>query len=177
MRADKQDDGPRPFRVGVFVVLAFGGAALALFSLPRVGRLHLNRVRQSSTLIRVLRWYNGARLKRAGNERSATAILTHVGRRSGRTYVTPLGAAAYGDGFVLSLAVGPGTDWCRNVIAAERGTLAWKGQTYELGHPEIVSGPRVLQAWPIWERAALHAAGIKEFLWLHRYEEQAEGAE
>ena len=96
----------------------------------------------------VLRWYNGTRLKRAGSEHSATAILTHVGRRSGRAYETPLGAAGYGDGFVLSLAYGPGTDWCRNVMAAGRGTLAWKGQTYELERPEIISGPQVLRAWP-----------------------------
>jgi len=173
MRTDKQDGGPRLFRVGAVVLLAFSGAALAFFSLPRVARHHMDRVRQSSTLMRVLRWYNGTRLKRAGSERSATAILTHVGRRSGRTYQTPLGAAAYGDGFVLSLAYGPGTDWCRNVVAAGRGTLAWKGQTYELGHPEIVSGPRVLHAWPIWERVALRAMGIKDFLWLHRREGQA----
>jgi len=75
----------------------------------------MDRVRHSNTMMSVLRWYNGTRLKRAGSERSATAILTHVGRRSGRTYETPLGAWAYGDGFVLSLAYGSGTDWCRNV--------------------------------------------------------------
>ena len=122
-------------------------------------------------MMRLLRWYNRRRLKRAGRQRSATAILTHVGRRSGRTYETPLGAAAYGDGFVLSLAYGPGTDWCRNVMAAETGTLAWKGQTYELVRPEIISGPQVLQVWPIWERIALRAAGIQDFLWLRRKKE------
>ena len=174
MRTDKQDGGPRLFRVGVVVVLAFSGAALAFFSLPRVARHHMERVRQSSTLMRVLRWYNGTRLKRAGSERSATAILTYVGRRSGRTYETPLGAAAYGDGFVLSLAYGPGTDWCRNVMAAGRGTLVWKGQTYQLERPEIISGPNVLHAWPMWERLALRAAGIQEFLWLHRPPRQEE---
>ncbi|MGO9382992.1 MAG: hypothetical protein ACLP4W_13090 [Mycobacterium sp.] len=129
MRADKQDGKRRPFRVAVVVALSFGGAGLAFFSLPRVGRHHLDAIRQSSRVLRVLRWYNAARLKRAGSERSATAILTHVGRRSGRTYVTPLGAAAYRDGFVVSLAVGPSADWCRNLMAAGRGTLAFKGQT------------------------------------------------
>jgi deazaflavin-dependent oxidoreductase (nitroreductase family) len=177
MRADKQNGEIRPFRVGVVIVLSFSGAVLAFFSLPRLGRHHLARIRRSSRLLRVLKWYNAARLKRAGSERSATAILTHVGRRSGQTNVTPLGAAAYGDGFVLSLAVGPNADWCRNLMAAGRGTLAWKGQTYELGRPEIVSGLQVLRAWPIWERIALRAAGIQEFLWLHRHKEQAAGAE
>ena len=145
---------------------------MAFFSLPRVVRNHIDAVRRSTTMMRVLRWYNGTRLKRAGTKHSATAILTHVGRRSGRTYETPLGAWAYGDGFVLSLAYGSGTDWCRNVLAARGCTLAWKGQTYELERPEIVSGPGVLRGWPAWERIALRAAEIEDFLWLHRKTDQ-----
>jgi len=34
-------------------------------------------------------------------------LLTHVGRRSGRTYQTPLGAYRLGDGFVFALFYGP----------------------------------------------------------------------
>lgn len=177
MGAHTQIDGPRLFRMVVVVLLALGGAAVALFSLPRVARHHMDRVRRSTTMMRVLRWYNGTRLKRAGSGRSATAVLTHVGRRSRRTYETPVGAWAYGDGFALSLAYGDGTDWCRNVMAAGACTLAWKGQTYELERPEIISGQQVLQAWPLWERIALRAAGIKDFLWLHRKKEQNRGSE
>ena len=164
MCADNRIGGRRLFRMVVVVVLALGGAAVAFFSLPRVARTNMDRVRRSTTMMRVLRWYNGTRLKRAGSERSATAILTQVGRRSGRTYETPLGAWAYGDGFVLSLAYGRQTDWCRNVMVAGTCTLAWKGQTYELERPEIISEPEVLQAWPVWERIALRAAGIEDFL-------------
>jgi hypothetical protein len=104
MRTDKQIGEPPLFRMVGVVLLALSGAALVFFSLPRVATHQMDQVRQSSTLMRVLRWYNGTRLKRAGSEHSATAILTHVGRRSGRTYETPLGAAGYDDGFVLSLA-------------------------------------------------------------------------
>ena len=177
MCADKQSGAPRLLRMLVVVLLALGGAAVAFFSLPRVARHHMDRVRHSNTMMTVLRWYNGTRLKRAGSERSATAILTHVGRRSGRTYETPLGAWAYGDGFVLSLAYGSGTDWCRNVMAAGTCTLAWKGQTYHLERPEIISGRQVLRAWPVWEQIALGAAGIEDFLWMHRKKEQAGGSE
>jgi len=176
MRADMQI-GARRLRRMLVILLALGGAAAALFSLPRLARHNMDRARQSNTMMRFLRSYNGIRLKRAGTKRSATAILTHVGRRSGRTYETPLGAWAYGDGFVLSLAYGSGTDWCRNVLAAETCTLAWKGQTYELEHPEIISGSVVLRAWPVWERIALRAAGIEDFLWLHRKEERGGGSE
>jgi hypothetical protein len=43
--------------------------------------------------------------------------------------------------------------------------------------PEIISGPQVLQAWPLWERIALRAAGIQDVLWLHQKKEQAGGPE
>jgi deazaflavin-dependent oxidoreductase (nitroreductase family) len=168
----------RLLRMLVGILLAIcAAAAVALFSLPRWARHNMDRIRQSNTMVRVLRWYNGTRLKCAASERSATAILTHVGRRSGRTYDTPLGEWAYGDGFVLSLAYGRGTDWCCNVMAAGTCTLGWKGQTYELERPEVIFGPEVLQAWPMWERVALRAAGIESFLWLHRKKNRAVGFE
>jgi hypothetical protein len=78
---------------------------------------------------------------------------------------------------VVSLAYGSGTDWCRNVMAAGTCTLAWKGQTYQLERLEIISGQQVLHAWPVWERIALRAAGIEDFLWLRRKTEQAVRAE
>jgi deazaflavin-dependent oxidoreductase (nitroreductase family) len=177
MCADRRIGARRLRRMLVVVLLALGGAAAAFFSLPRLARHNMDRVRQSNTMMRVLRWYNGTRLKRAGTKHSATAILTHVGRSTGRTYQTPLGAWTYGDGFLLSLAYGSRTDWCRNVLARGTCTLAWKGQTYELERPEIVSGPNVMRAWPVWERIGLHAAGIEDFLWLHRKKEHAAGFE
>jgi hypothetical protein len=39
------------------------------------------------------------------------SALDHVGRRSGRPYVTPLSAYPLGDGFVLAVAY-PYVDWC-----------------------------------------------------------------
>jgi deazaflavin-dependent oxidoreductase (nitroreductase family) len=175
MCADKHIGGRRLFRMVVVLLLALGGAQVASFSLNRLAKHNMDRVKNSNTIMRVFRWYNRARLKHAGSERSVTAIVTHVGRRSGRTYETPLGAAPYGDGFVLVIFFGSDTDWCRNVMAAGTCTLTWKGHTYQLERPEIISGPDVLHAWPMWERIALRAEGIKDFLWLHRRNEQAGG--
>ncbi len=165
---------PRLFRGRVVLVAVGGilGVILALVFLmpmlmPRMIRRHLGRIRQNTTMMRVLKSYHHARSKTAGRRRSCTALLTHVGRRGTRTYQTPLGAYAYGDGFVLSLAFGSQTDWYRNVMAAGTCTLAWKGQTHQLERPEIISGPQVMRAWPAWERIALRGAGIHDFLWLH----------
>jgi hypothetical protein len=135
MCADKRIGGRRFFRMVAVFLLALGGPPAVYFSLHRLAKHNIDRVKNSNTLIRVLGWYNAARLKHAGSERSITAILTHVGRRSGNTYQTPLGAAAYGDGFVLAIFFGADTDWCRNVMAAGTCTLTWKGQTYQLERP------------------------------------------
>jgi deazaflavin-dependent oxidoreductase (nitroreductase family) len=99
------------------------------------------------------------------------AVLTHVGRRSGRAYKTPLGACAFGDGFVLALAYGTEVDWCRNVMAAGTRTPRWKGQEYALERPEIITGPEVIRAWPLRQRFVIWASGIHQFLWVHKQSE------
>ncbi|MBV8346577.1 MAG: nitroreductase family deazaflavin-dependent oxidoreductase [Mycolicibacterium sp.] len=79
--------------------------------------------------------YNDFTRKSAGSQRSPFALLTHVGRRSGRTYQTALGACGYGDGLVLPLGQGPQSDRYRNVMASGTAQLAWKGQTHLLERP------------------------------------------
>lgn len=46
------------------------------------------------------------------------AIVVHRGRKSGRTFRTPLWAFRRHNGFVIALTYGPETDWVRNVLAA-----------------------------------------------------------
>ncbi len=85
-------------------------------------------------------------------------------------YETPLGAQPYRDGFVVSLPYGSHTDWCRNVRAAGTCKLAWRGQTYQLERPEIISGAEVFPALPAAQRLLLKGGGIHDFLWLHNKE-------
>jgi hypothetical protein len=65
------------------------------------------------------------------------SALHHVGRRSGRTYMTPLSAYPLGDGFVLAVAY-PKVDWCDNVLTAGKCTLTWNGKGYALQRPELI---------------------------------------
>jgi deazaflavin-dependent oxidoreductase (nitroreductase family) len=116
--------------------------------------------------------YNGITLKISGTERSSWGLLTHVGRRSGRVYQTSLGTNTYGDGFLLPLGYGPQTDWYRNLMAAGACTLTWKGRTYQLERPELISGPEAMRAWPLGSRIMLRLTGIHDFVWLHQSREQ-----
>jgi deazaflavin-dependent oxidoreductase (nitroreductase family) len=155
--------GPRLAGVAVVFLLALGVLVLATVSLlPRIVRRNRNLLH-----LGVAKRYNDMTRKSAGTQRSPFALLSHVGRRSGRTYQTSLGACAYGDGFLLPLGHGPQTDWYQNVMAAGSCELAWKERTYQLDRPELISGPEVVRAWPLRQRISLQAAGIHDFLYLH----------
>lgn len=96
------------------------------------------------------------------------SALHHVGRRSGRAYVTPLSAYPLGDGFVLAVAY-PYVDWRENVLAAGECTLTWNGKEYALERPEVISRKEAMKAYPLPVRPFLAgAAGQNDFLWLHR---------
>ncbi|OBH08176.1 hypothetical protein A5713_05760 [Mycobacterium sp. E2497] len=149
-------------------MLTVAGLALAwLVLLPRVLRRHRDLMVRHGPFKRFLTAYNNLTRGIAGTERSPWGLLTHVGRRSGREYQTPLGAYPFRDGFLVPLGYGPHTDWYQNLMAAGTCTLTWRGRTYRLERPELISGVGVTRAWPPASRVFLHLAGIHDFVWLH----------
>ena len=169
MANDKHTGRTRPSGHVVLITAGLVGLLAAVLAspvvMPRILRRHPDWLR-----LEVFKRYADFRRRHAGHRRSATALLTHVGRRTRKTYQTPLGAQPYADGFVVSLPYGSQTDWCRNVMAAGMCELTWKGQTYELERPEIISGAQVFPAFPVWQRILLQGGGIRDFLWLHNKE-------
>ncbi len=96
------------------------------------------------------------------------SALHHVGRRSGREYVTPLSAYPLGDGFVLAAAY-PFVDWLENVLAAGKCTLKWNGNEFALERPELIPRSEAVKAYPLLVKPFLAgAAGQNKFVWLHR---------
>src|SRR6478735_3509650 len=84
------------------------------------------------------------------------AVVRHAGRRSGRTYRTPVFAFAYREGgrvrVVLALTYGPDVDWVRNVDAAGSFVLERRG-----------TGEDGLRLVPGWTRAVLRRTGVDDF--------------
>ena len=66
------------------------------------------------------------------------AIVTHVGRRSGRTYRTPVNVFRDGDRYVFALTYGRDADWVRNVLAAGRCEIRTRGRTVRLEQTRAV---------------------------------------
>ncbi|BCO67615.1 nitroreductase family deazaflavin-dependent oxidoreductase [Mycobacterium intracellulare] len=65
------------------------------------------------------------------------AIVVHRGRKSGRTFRTPLWAFRRHNGIVIALTYGPETDWVRNVLAAGGCELQTRRRRYQLGAPVV----------------------------------------
>jgi len=173
MGIDKQIGGHRLGGTVAVVAIVLGGVVLTwlllfVVLLPRIVKRYRDQLFRLGPIKKLLERYNDTTRTISGTERSSWCLLSHVGRRSGNTYQTPLGAYPYGDGFLLPLGYGTRTDWYRNITAAGTCELAWKGQTYRLERPELISGPNVLHAWPARDRIVLRLAGMHEFVWLHQ---------
>jgi deazaflavin-dependent oxidoreductase (nitroreductase family) len=89
-----------------------------------------------------LRWFTRATrplaLRSAGKEGSNTSVVRHVGRRSGRTYHTPVIAAQHDDSFLIALPYGERTDWLKNVLAKGSAAIVIDGHTYEVDRPLVI---------------------------------------
>ena len=153
---------------GIAAAQAFGSwLASTLTDDPYRGR----RAMQAMMQLGIIRRYIRATGTIAGKAYSPFALLCHVGRRSGQTHQTVVGAAGYGDGFILPLVWGRQSDWCQNVLSAGKATLAWRGRTYELENPEIIPATsKEALSWPAWDRLKLSA--VREYLWLHQKQQQ-----
>jgi len=96
------------------------------------------------------------------------AQIRHVGRRSGRTYTTPVSARRSGDMVAIALTFGNQSDWSRNVRAAGGGTIRIGGEDYDLTQPRVMSRqeakPLVRAAFSPTERAGFRMLGIKQVM-------------
>jgi deazaflavin-dependent oxidoreductase (nitroreductase family) len=73
---------------------------------------------------------NRATSRAARSGRGPFSLVRHVGRKSGRSYETPLILARLGNDFVAELTYGPQVAWYRNVVAAGRCTVVFRGREY-----------------------------------------------
>jgi deazaflavin-dependent oxidoreductase (nitroreductase family) len=75
------------------------------------------------------------------------SVVRHPGRRTGKTFETPVAARRIADGFVLALAFGSGAHWYQNLVAAGGGTIRWRGVEYPVGAPQRIGVETALSAF------------------------------
>jgi deazaflavin-dependent oxidoreductase (nitroreductase family) len=114
---------------------------------------------------------NPVMLKLGGRRHAMIAAqVRHVGRKSGRPYVTPVGAGRAGGTFVIPLTFGNQSDWSRNVRAAGGCVIRLNGVDYQVSRPELADRAQaaavVRTAFNPVMRAGFRMLGIRQFLLL-----------
>jgi deazaflavin-dependent oxidoreductase (nitroreductase family) len=96
------------------------------------------------------------------------AQIRHVGRRSGRPYVTPVSARLSDDVAIIPLTFGNVSDWAMNVRAAGNCEIRLAGQEYLASNPQFVSPaeirPLLRELFARRERVLIRPLGIVQFM-------------
>jgi deazaflavin-dependent oxidoreductase (nitroreductase family) len=106
---------------------------------------------------------NPLMLRLAGRRHWYAARLEHVGRRTGRSYATPVVARPVHNGFAIPLPYGPYVDWRRNLQATGSGVLQVDGVRHTIRDPRIVAVDD-LPELTAWWRALSRAYAIRQWL-------------
>ena len=91
-------------------------------------------------------------------------VLTHLGRKTGHTYRTPINVFRRGDAFYFFLTYGSDVQWVKNVLAAGSCSLETRGRVVELVKPELVADPELEPAPRAVRFVERRIAGVTQYL-------------
>jgi deazaflavin-dependent oxidoreductase (nitroreductase family) len=103
-------------------------------------------------------------------------ILTHRGRKSGRTYRTPINVFRRGDDYFFFLTYGSDVQWVKNVLAAGSCSIETRGRVVELVEPELTTDPDLRPAPPHVRFVERRIAGATQYLRMHAASSTRPGA-
>ena len=90
-------------------------------------------------------------------------IVIHQGRKSHRSYRTPVMVFRDGDRFVIALTYRPESQWVQNVLADGGCDLETQGRTFHLTQPRLIHDERRSPV-PAVVRLALGLLNVSDFL-------------
>jgi deazaflavin-dependent oxidoreductase (nitroreductase family) len=108
------------------------------------------------TLNRVTR-----RIARSG--RGPFSLVRHIGRKSGRTYETPVILARVPEGFIAELTYGAQVNWYRNIVAAGGCVVLHRRREYRVVGVEPCGAEYGRAAFPTPARLILKALRREQF--------------
>jgi deazaflavin-dependent oxidoreductase (nitroreductase family) len=155
-------------RVVAVIIGTLVGACVVLLGLLMAGMRwqvgpvvnSLRRMNRSVTNPRVMRT--------AGTVGTQTSVIEHVGRKSGRTYETPVDVIETPTRLLIALPYGEHTDWLRNVLAAGSAAVITGGERIEVGRPAIVATADVADLIPGRTMRTLRLFGVSQCLSLEK---------
>lgn len=107
---------------------------------------------------------NPMMMQLAGRNYWYAGVIRHTGRRSGKSYATPVVVDRVADGFILPLPYGTGVDWLRNLLVAGTATVTVGGQTYDVVAPEMLDATAALPQLSERRRRTFARFGIENFV-------------
>jgi deazaflavin-dependent oxidoreductase (nitroreductase family) len=155
-------------RVVAVIIGTLFGAVLVLLGLLVAGmRWQVSPV--VNTVRRMNRSLTNPRVMRtAGNAGTQTSVIEHVGRRSGRTYETPVELIETTTRLLIALPYGARTDWLRNVLASGSAAVITGGKRIEVGSPAVVATADVADLIPGRTMRTLRLFGVSQCLSLEK---------
>lgn len=106
---------------------------------------------------------NRVTTRAARNGRGPFSLIRHTGRKSGRTFETPVVLARVPEGFVAELTYGEDVNWYRNIVAAGGCVVVFGGEEYRVIGIETLGTAAGRAAFPPFRRAILTLLRRKEF--------------
>jgi deazaflavin-dependent oxidoreductase (nitroreductase family) len=115
-----------------------------------------------------------ARLNRVGLNRVSRhiapwlpgfAVVIHRGRKTGRTFRTPVNVFLREGRYVFALTYGPEADWVRNVLAAGGCQLHYRRRVVHLTAP-VLQHDEHRSDLPLFVRTVLRLTKVHEYLLL-----------
>ena len=155
-------------RVVAVIIGTLFGAVLVLLGLLVAGmRWQVSPV--VNTVRRMNRSLTNPRVMRtAGNAGTQTSVIEHVGRRSGKTYETPVDIIETTTRLLIALPYGARTDWLRNVLAAGSATVVSGGERISVERPAVAATADVEELIPVRTLRTLRLFGVSQCLSLEK---------
>ena len=107
-------------------------------------------------------------LRSAGKQGSSTSVVRHVGRKTGRSYETPVVAVEHDGTVYIALPYGERTDWLKNVLATGSATVVTGGERYDVDRPEVIPMAEATGFFGAKEQRLHRRFGVDTCLQLHR---------
>lgn len=100
----------------------------------------------------------------AGSKIGPFSKLIHKGRKSGKTFHTPVVATYVGDMVIIPLSYGDQVDWLRNILVAKGCEIIYRKKRMTTMNPEVVSGESALSLLPEKRRRLFDRFKLEKFL-------------
>ena len=147
---------------GVLVLAAVTIPVVVILGMRARSPLAVDVVRRFSRLFRPFQ------MRTAGRPGAYAAVIRHTGRRSGRTYETPVGAVATDDGFVIALPYGSRAHWVRNVLVSGTAVIVMDGRESQVAQPELIPLESVAARFSPGDQRGHRMFGVRECLRVSR---------